>query len=62
MGRRASKVVEEEEVPVDPSEWILANAVADFILMNSAEVKYMVMVGYTFLHGKMRYIATLEIL
>ena len=42
-----------EEIPVemsDPTEWILKNTVAEFLLMPGA-VLYMCMLGYTFLHG-----------
>lgn len=35
----------------DPTGWILNNEVANFVLMNTNEIKYMCMVGYTFLHG-----------
>jgi len=36
---------------VDPTAWILNNEFANFVLMNTNEIKYMCMVGYTFLHG-----------
>lgn len=35
----------------DPTAWILNNEFANFVLMNTNEIKYMCMVGYTFLHG-----------
>ncbi|CAB9497818.1 expressed unknown protein [Seminavis robusta] len=46
MGRK--KV---EEVVVDPSAWMLANAFAEFVLFHTDEIKYMCMLGYTFMHG-----------
>jgi len=46
MGRRKETVVVEETV--DPTEWMLGNAVADFILMNTNEIRYMCMFGYAF--------------
>jgi len=35
----------------DPTAWILNNEFANFVLMNTNEIKYMCMVGYAFLHG-----------
>ena len=49
MARRG-KVV--EEPVVDPTEWILANAFAEFVLFHTDEIKYMCMLAYTFMHGK----------
>lgn len=41
-----------EEVPVeDPSAWMLDNPFTSFFLMHTNEIKYMCMLGYTFLHG-----------
>ena len=40
-----------EEPSVDPTGFILDSGFADFVLMHSVEIKYMCMVGYTFLHG-----------
>jgi hypothetical protein len=39
------------EEPTDPLSWIVDNEFANFVLMNTNEIKYMCMVGYTFLHG-----------
>mmetsp|Transcript_115548 Transcript_115548/g.333824 ORF Transcript_115548/g.333824 Transcript_115548/m.333824 type:complete len:256 (-) Transcript_115548:224-991(-) len=39
------------EVVEDPSGWILDNSFAEFVLMHTNEIKYMAMLGYTFLHG-----------
>jgi len=35
----------------DPTAWIIDNEFANFVLMNTNEIKYMCMVGYTFMHG-----------
>ena len=35
----------------DPTSWIINNELANFVLMNTNEIKYMCMIGYTFLHG-----------
>jgi len=35
----------------DPTAWILNNEFANFVLMNTNEIKYMCMLGYTFMHG-----------
>ncbi|KAG7359923.1 hypothetical protein IV203_035021 [Nitzschia inconspicua] len=47
MGRKKT----EEPPPSDPTGWILDNEFAHFVLMHSNEIKYMCMLGYTFLHG-----------
>mmetsp|Transcript_34631 Transcript_34631/g.98592 ORF Transcript_34631/g.98592 Transcript_34631/m.98592 type:complete len:257 (-) Transcript_34631:252-1022(-) len=41
----------EPVMPADPTAWILDNGFAEFVLMHTSEIKYMVMLGYTFLHG-----------
>lgn len=41
-----------EEVPVeDPTAWMLDNPFTTFFIMHTNEIKYMCMLGYTFLHG-----------
>jgi len=37
---------------VDPTGWMIANALAEFVLMHTNEIKYMCMLAYTFMHGK----------
>eukprot|EP00934_Nitzschia_sp_Nitz4_P002548 Nitzschia sp. Nitz4//scaffold11_size288233//262597//263681//NITZ4_000820-RA/size288233-processed-gene-0.190-mRNA-1//1//CDS//3329534212//2538//frame0 len=37
--------------PHDPTGWIVDNVIGQFVLMNTDEIKYMAMFGYTFLHG-----------
>jgi len=49
MGR--GKAVPVDIPPEDPTAWILDNGFAEFVLMHTNEIKYMVMLGYTFLHG-----------
>lgn len=39
----------------DSTGWITANPVADFLLMYSAEIRYLCMFAYCFLHGKNQY-------
>lgn len=53
MGRK-QKVVE-QETPADPTGWMLANTLAEFVLMHTDEIKYMCMFAYTFMHGKFLY-------
>ena len=36
---------------VDPTAWMIDNEIASFLLLHKAEVLYMCMLGYTFLHG-----------
>eukprot|EP00934_Nitzschia_sp_Nitz4_P002254 Nitzschia sp. Nitz4//scaffold11_size288233//260915//262073//NITZ4_000819-RA/size288233-snap-gene-0.33-mRNA-1//1//CDS//3329534209//2254//frame0 len=44
--------IEDPPEPVyDPSAWVLDNAMAQFLLMHTDEIKYLVMFGYTYLHG-----------
>jgi hypothetical protein len=39
-------------VPVsDPTGWLLDSELAEFLLLHKPEIKYMAMIGYTFLHG-----------
>eukprot|EP00545_Synedropsis_sp_CCMP1620_P003442 CAMPEP_0119015150 /NCGR_PEP_ID=MMETSP1176-20130426/10585_1 /TAXON_ID=265551 /ORGANISM="Synedropsis recta cf, Strain CCMP1620" /LENGTH=267 /DNA_ID=CAMNT_0006968419 /DNA_START=40 /DNA_END=843 /DNA_ORIENTATION=- len=47
MGRRNQP----EEPPTDPSGWLLDNGLSQFLIMHTNEIKYMCMLGYTFLHG-----------
>mmetsp|Transcript_23761 Transcript_23761/g.58218 ORF Transcript_23761/g.58218 Transcript_23761/m.58218 type:complete len:256 (+) Transcript_23761:44-811(+) len=43
---------ETEEIPeVDGTAWIVENEFAEFVLMHTSEIKYMCMLGYTFMHG-----------
>jgi len=48
---KKNEPVEEVVVEEDPSGWMLDNSLAEFVLMNSAEIQYMCMFGYTFFHG-----------
>jgi len=40
------------EEPADPTAWLIDSGLAEFILMNTLEIKYMCMIGYTFMHGR----------
>ena len=44
------EIMEQIIADVDPTEWMLNNTLADFLLMKEA-VLYMCLFGYTFLHG-----------
>jgi len=35
----------------DPTAWLLDSGLAEFLLLHTAEMRYMAMVCYTFLHG-----------
>lgn len=45
-----AKNIPDEEV-ADPSGWIIDNAFAQFVMMNTVAIQYMCMIGYTFYHG-----------
>jgi hypothetical protein len=38
--------------PVDPTAWLINGGLAEFLLLNTYEIKYMCMLGYTFMHGE----------
>lgn len=40
-----------EPVVVDSTAWLLDSGFAEFLLLHTAEIRYMAMFGYTFLHG-----------
>lgn len=39
--------------PEDPTGWMLTGILAEFLLLHTKEIKYMCMLGYTFLHGEL---------
>ena len=41
----------EEVPPADPSGWLIENSLADFVLMHTEEIRFMCLLGYTFMHG-----------
>lgn len=43
---------EPEPEPIDPTAWLVTGPVPEFLLMHTSEIKYMAMVGYTFVHGR----------
>ena len=36
----------------DPTAWLIDSGLAEFLLLHTAEMRYMAMLCYTFLHGK----------
>ena len=50
-GESTSSSSSDNNVDNDPTSWIINNELANFVLMNTNEIKYMCMIGYTFLHG-----------
>eukprot|EP00957_Ditylum_brightwellii_P000377 29662-Ditylum_brightwellii.AAC.1 len=44
--------IPDAEPVVDPTAWMATSDIAQFLILNSMEVKYMCMLGYTFMHGK----------
>lgn len=51
FGRRKQEE-EEPEVVEDPTAWMINSGVAEFLLMHTNEIKYMAMLGYTYVHGE----------
>lgn len=45
------KPVVEAKAPLDPTGWLIDSGLAEFLLLHSKEVKYMAMLGYTYMHG-----------
>ena len=50
-GESTSSSSDNSTIDNDPTSWIINNELANFVLMNTNEIKYMCMIGYTFLHG-----------
>ena len=40
------------EISGDPTAWLIDSGLAEFLLLHTAEMRYMAMLCYTFLHGK----------
>jgi len=40
-----------EEAPADPTAWLLDSSFAEFVLLSTFYIKFMVMLGYTYMHG-----------
>lgn len=47
FGKRAEESVPSE----DPTAWLIAGSLAEFLLLHTDEIRYMAMFGYTYLHG-----------
>jgi hypothetical protein len=45
------KKEEPEEPPTDPTGWLIDSGIAEVLIMNTAEIKYMCMLFYTYFHG-----------
>jgi len=54
LGRK--KVDAEPPVSEDPTAWLIDSGLAEFLLLYTAEMRYMAMLCYTFLHGKFGYL------
>jgi len=50
MFRRKEKMVNVENID-DPTSWMLNNPYAEFVMLNTVEIKFMCMIGYTFFTG-----------
>jgi len=50
FGKRLQEPEPEPEL-VDPSGWMINSPIAEFLLMHTKEIKYMCMLGYTFMNG-----------
>lgn len=44
-------VAEEKAAGVDPTGWLIDSSIAEVLLMNTHEIKYMFMLVYTYFHG-----------
>lgn len=44
----------EEEPPADTTAWLIESGLAEILLMNNFGIKFMCMLGYTFMHGTSR--------
>lgn len=51
LGRKKADVPPETETE-DPTSWLIDSGLAEFLLLHTAEMRYMAMLCYTFLHGK----------
>ena len=51
FGRKKEEPVVEEPA-TDPTGWLLDSGIAEVLIMNTVQIKYMCMLFYTFFHGK----------
>jgi hypothetical protein len=42
---------DESPEDVDATAWLIQSSMAEFLLLHTVYIKYMVMFGYTYLHG-----------
>ena len=50
FGRKKEEPVVEQ--PTDPTGWLLDSGIAEVLIMNTTEIKYMCMLVYTYFHGR----------
>jgi hypothetical protein len=50
--RKDEPIAEEAADASDPTAWLIDSGFAEFVLMNTPYIKYMCMLGYTYMHGK----------
>jgi hypothetical protein len=53
--RKEQPIAAEAASPTDPTAWLIDSGLADFVLMNTPYIKYMCMLGYTYMHGELCY-------
>ena len=51
FGRKKEEPVVEEPA-TDPTGWLLDLGIAEVLIMNTVQIKYMCMLFYTFFHGE----------
>lgn len=42
----------EDSMSEDPTGWLIAGGLAEFLLLHTDQIRYMAMFGYTYLHGR----------
>ncbi|GAX13216.1 hypothetical protein FisN_17Hh148 [Fistulifera solaris] len=47
----AFKKRSDEDAAEDPTGWLIAGSLAEFLLLHTDQIRYMAMFGYTYLHG-----------
>jgi hypothetical protein len=52
MRFRKERPIIVEAAPDDPTAWLIDSGFAEFVLMNTPYIKYMCMLGYTYMHGE----------
>lgn len=52
FGRNKAAQPPPPQETVDPTGWLINSSIAEVLLMNTYEIKYMCMLVYTYFHGK----------